>query len=313
MKPLPQLAGGLFLNDSGMETTLVFHEGRDLPAFAAFPLLESDTDRAWLRAYFDRHLRLAERHGAGFVIDTPTWRANPDWGRELGYDQAALDHINTEAVAFCRAIARDWAARVNPIVVNGVIGPRGDGYIAGTTTAAEAEAYHAAQIAALAGAGADMLTAYTLSTIEEAVGITRAAAIAGIPVAISFTVETDGLLPSGMPLGTAIEAVDETTDGAPAYFMINCAHPTHFAHLLEGKPAWARRIRGLRANASMLSHAELESSETLDDGDPVDLARRIEALRAFLPNLAVLGGCCGTDHRHVEAIAGACCAHHRAA
>lgn len=304
---LPQLQGGLFLNDSGMETTLVFHEGRELPAFAAFPLLESDEGRAWLTRYFERHLALAEEHGTGFVLDTPTWRANREWGAAIGYDTAALHRLNVAAVRLCREIREAWAGRVAPIVVSGVIGPRGDGYRAGTQSAGEAEAYHAAQIASLAGAGADMVAAYTLSTVEEAIGIARAAAAAAIPSAISFTVETDGRLALGMALGEAIETVDHETGGAPAYYMVNCAHPTHFAGQLAGSPPWARRIAGLKANASTRSHAELETMETLDEGDPDDLGARYRALARMLPGLAVLGGCCGTDHRHVGAVARACC------
>jgi homocysteine S-methyltransferase len=314
MQPLhprpPQLDGRLFLTDSGMETSLVFHEGRDLPAFAAFPLLESEGDRAWLLAWFERHMRLAERHGTGFVLDTPTWRANTDWGATLGYDQAALRRINVEAVAFCQDLRDTWKERIDPIVISGCIGPRGDGYRAGRATSNEAGAYHRPQIEAFAEAGADQVCAFTMTTIEEATGIVRAAASVGIPVAISFTVETDGRLASGVGLGAAIETVDDVTGGAAAYFMINCAHPTHFAHVLDGP--WVERIAALRANASTMSHAELDEAETLDDGDPDDLGRRYADLRKLLPRLAVLGGCCGTDDRHVAAIAGACCSHRSA-
>ncbi|HEX9857068.1 MAG TPA: homocysteine S-methyltransferase family protein, partial [Paracoccaceae bacterium] len=171
LHPLPQRDAHLFLNDSGLETTLVFHEGMTLPAFAAFPLLETAEGRAVLSRYYARHLAIAERHATGFVLDTPTWRANPDWGATLGYDAAALDRINTAACAFCQAIREEWQNRVSPIVLSGIVGPRGDGYVASFTTAAEAEDYHTPQIAAFARAGADMVAAYTLTTIDEAVGI----------------------------------------------------------------------------------------------------------------------------------------------
>jgi homocysteine S-methyltransferase len=307
---LPQLGDRLFLTDSGLETTLVFHEGRDLPAFAAFPLLEDPADRAWLAGYYDRHIALAAEHGTGFLLETPTWRANPDWGRVLGYDAAALDRVNRDAVAFCAALRAAWADRVRDMPISGNLGPRGDGYRAGRVTAGEAEDYHAPQIASLKAGGADSISAFTLGTVEEATGIARAAAAAGIPSVISFTVETDGRLASGTALGAAIEAVDDVTGGAPAYYMINCAHPTHFADALRG--GWVARIRGLRANASTMSHAELDEATTLDDGDPADLGRRYAELRRLLPALTVLGGCCGTDHRHVAAIAGACCHGHLA-
>ena len=304
--PLPQLNGCDFLTDSGLETTLVFLEDRPLPAFAAFPLLDHDEGRRWLKAYYDRHLQIAADSGVGFIIETPTWRSNPDWGTELGYDAVALDRINMDAVALCREVRAEWAGRADPILLSGQIGPRGDGYQAGRMSSGEAAAYHRPQIAAFAQAGADLVTAFTLSTIEEAAGITAAARAAGIPVAISFTVETDGRLASGPDLGHAIIEVDRLTGGGPDYFMVNCAHPAHFRHRLDGNPAWAARIRGIRANASMQSHAELDNATILDDGDPADLGARYRDLRTLLPNLSVLGGCCGTDHRHVAAIAAAC-------
>jgi S-methylmethionine-dependent homocysteine/selenocysteine methylase len=300
---LPQLAGDrVFLTDGGLETTLVFHHGIDLPAFAAFPLLDTDDGRAALRDYFAPYLATAREQGAGFVLDTATWRANPDWAAELGYDAAALDRICRDAVAFALAQRDEAGGAPAPILVNGVAGPRGDGYVAGTAMAAgAAEAYHAPQIAAFAAAGADMVSAITMTYAEEAVGIARAAAAAGVPAVISFTVETDGRLPSGQPLGDAIEQVDAETLGGPAYYMVNCAHPSHFADVLAGGGAWRDRIAGLRANASAKSHAELDAAEELDAGDPVALGGDYAALRPVLPNVTVLGGCCGTDARHVAA------------
>ena len=296
----------LFLTDGGMETTLVFHDGWDLPAFASFPLLDREDGRRWLRSYFARYLQLAAENGFGFVLDTPTWRANPDWGAELGYDREALRRINADAVALASEIRAEWQDRVSPILISGVIGPRGDGYKAGRMTSDEAEDYHHLQVSAFARAGADLVSAYTLSTADEAVGIARAAGAAGLPVVISFTVETDGHLASGEALGDAIQEVDDGTDAGPVHYMINCAHPTHFADVLKDRPAWAERIRGIRANASTLSHAELDNSETLDAGDPRDLAARYRDLRRLMPQLVELGGCCGTDHRHLRAIAEAC-------
>jgi homocysteine S-methyltransferase len=305
---LPHLDGGLFLTDSGMETTLVFHEGMELPAFASFPLLETEKGRAWLSGYYAQHLKIAEARGLGFVLDTATWRANTDWGAQLGYDRAGLHRVNLAGVRLCQEVRDAWAGRVAPMVVSGVIGPRGDGYKAGRMTASEAEDYHGEQVASLSEAGADMISAMTISTVEEAIGIARAAGVRKVPAVISFTVETDGRLASGTSLAEAIADVDADTAGSPAYYMVNCAHPTHFAHLFAGRPSWADRIRGVRANASAMSHAELDNMQTLDDGDPADLGQRYRELASLLPNLNVLGGCCGTDHRHVAAVAEACCA-----
>jgi S-methylmethionine-dependent homocysteine/selenocysteine methylase len=295
---LPQLDGDLFLTDGGIETTLIFHQGLDLPAFAAFVLLEDDEGIEALRRYYAPYLELARETGAGFVLETPTWRASPRWGADLGYSNEQLDALNRRAVAIMEELRGDSRR----FVISGCIGPQDDGYSpAGTLTADEARDYHSTQIGTFADTAADMVTALTMTYAEEAIGVARAATAADIPAAISFTVETDGRLPSGQALGEAIEQVDAETDAAPAYYMINCAHPAHFEAVLAGE-GWAGRIRGLRANASMKSHAELDEAEDLDPGDPVDLGARHAALRARLPQVNVLGGCCGTDHRHVTEI-----------
>ena len=290
----------LAIADGGLETTLIFHEGIDLPAFAAFPLLERHTGRAALRRYFEAFLHVARDHGVPFVLDTATWRANTDWGRELGYTPDALASVNRNAVSFARELRDAAPAGQPPVTINGSIGPRGDAYrIETRMTTDEAAAYHRPQLEAFAEAGADSASIYTLTYAEEGAGVVKAGRAAGVPVVPSFTVETDGRLPSGQRLAEAIDQVDTETDGGAAFFMVNCAHPTHFAHVLD-EPL--PRVGGLRANASMRSHAELDESEELDDGDPADLATRYVALREALPNLSVVGGCCGTDHRHVRAI-----------
>lgn len=303
---LPQRRGGIFLTDGGMETTLIFHEGVELPHFAAFVLLDSAEGREKLKQYYAAYLSVARQHGTGFVLDSPTWRANPDWGDKLGYDASALKAVNVRSIAFLEELRAGWERPGAPCVISGAIGPRGDGYKAGNMDAAEAEDYHRAQIAAFAEGGADMVTAYTLNSVNEAIGIARAARSQGMPVAISFTVETNGRLVKGETLREAIEAVDRATDRAPEYFLINCAHPTHFEDALQAGEAWTERIHGVRANASTKSHAELDESETLDAGDPDDLGQRYVALRNAFPKLRILGGCCGTDHRHAAAICEAC-------
>lgn len=299
---LPQLGNRTFLSDGGMETTLIFHEGQDLPCFASFVQMATPEGRARLRDYYVRYLTIARRHGVGFVLDTPTWRANPDWGRQLGYDAAALRAVDLAAIDLLVGLREAWETEASPCVVSGAIGPRGDGYKAGRMDPAEAEDYHAAQVANFAASPADMVAAYTMNTTAEPIGIARAARKAGIPAAISFTLETDGRLATGESLQEAIETTDAATDGAPAYYLVNCAHPTHFADALDGSGAWRSRILGVKANASTKSHAELDESETLDAGDPADLGRRYRALRQRLPAMRIMGGCCGTDHRHVAAI-----------
>ena len=293
---LAQLAGSLFIADGGMETTLIFRDGFDLPHFAAFTLLDDERGRAGLRAYYEPYLQVAREHGVGVVLDTPTWRANPDWGALLGYSPEQLDDVNRRAVGLLDELRGSDAN----VLISGCVGPRGDGYVADELMSAdEAERYHSRQIGTFGGSGADLVSAITMTYAEEAIGVARAAAAAGVPVVLSFTVETDGRLPSGQPLREAVEQADAETAGSVAYVMVNCAHPTHFDDVLAGDEPWVKRVRGLRPNASTKSHAELDEAEELDAGDPVDLAARLGELRRRLPALTVVGGCCGTDERHI--------------
>jgi S-methylmethionine-dependent homocysteine/selenocysteine methylase len=303
---LPQLADGLFLTDGGIETTLIFHEGLELPHFAAFHLLRDAKGRAALRRYYARYAEIARRDGLGFILESPTWRASSDWGDKLGYSESELAAANRQSIELMRELRAEFETAGSPMVVSGCVGPRGDGYDPGLVPSREeAQAYHTPQIRIFGEAGVDMVTAITMTNAGEAVGVTRAAHERGLPVAISFTVETDGRLPTGQTLQAAIEEVDGATSGAPAYYMINCAHPTHFATTLSGG-AWLERIRGLRANASRRSHQELNDSPDLDEGNPAELGAQYGELRARHPQINVLGGCCGTDHRHVEEISRAC-------
>lgn len=299
---LPQLSGRLFLTDGGLETTLIFHDGFELPCFAAYRVLDEEGGPEALGAYFRGYAAAARARGAGFILESATWRASAAWGRQLGDSPASLAAYNRRHIAFLSALREELQTEESPIVISGCVGPRGDGYDAGVVLSPdEAKRYHQDQIATLASTEADLVSAFTMTHVGEAVGITRAAQEEGIPVVISFTVETDGLLPSGTPLGEAVERVDAATGSGPAYYMVNCAHPQHFRHALAEQATWKSRVRGIRANASTKSHAELDEAEELDAGDPEQLAAEYAALARLLPNLNVLGGCCGTDLRHVEA------------
>ena len=304
---LPQLAGGLFLTDGGIETTLIFHEGLELPHFAAFHLLRSPEGEAALYKYFRTYAEIAQRIGAGLILESATWRANADWGIRLGYTSEALADANRNAIHLLENMRNEYATERTRVVISGCVGPRGDGYVPDSAMSApEAEAYHREQVDTFAGSAADMVCAITMNYVEEAVGIARAAQQADMPVALSFTVETDGRLPTGQPLKGTIEQVDEATSAYPCYYMINCAHPTHFERVLATGEPWVERIRGLRANASRMSHAELNDAPALDMGNPAELGREYAQLKTRLRQLNVMGGCCGTDHRHIEQIASAC-------
>jgi len=304
---LPQLGDEFFLTDGGIETTLIFLEGLELPDFAAFDLLKRPDGEAALRKYFRGYAALARRFVTGLILESPTWRASAEWGARLGYGAPELAQANRRAIGLLEEIRRELRNHPKPVVVSGCLGPRGDGYQPANTMSEEAaEAYHTAQIQMFRDTAADMVTAITMNYVEQAVGIARAAMRAGLPVAISFTVETDGRLPTGQTLRAAIEGVDAATSRAPAYYMVNCAHPTHFEHVMLEDAPWVRRIRGVRANASRKSHAELNESTELDIGDPVELGAQHARLKRRLPHLNVMGGCCGTDERHVEQIVAAC-------
>ena len=297
---LPQLNGGLFITDGGIETTLIFHDGLDLPYFAAFDLLNWSEGRNALNRYFRTYASIAKAHGVGYILESATWRASSDWANKLGYSSNQLDAANRQAIELLEEIRTEFEDETTRMVVSGCVGPRGDGYSpASLMTAEQAEQYHSEQIGSFSRTSADMITAITMTYAEEAIGVTRAARAVAMPVVISFTVETDGRLPSGQGLREAIETVDAATGNAPAYYMINCAHPTHYEQALAAGETWVKRIRGLRSNASTLSHAELDETEELDDGNPRELGRQHGQLRSRLGHINVYGGCCGTDHRHV--------------
>lgn len=304
---LPQLNDRLFITDGGLETTLVFLEKLDLPCFAAFDLLKNDEGIAILRRYYDRYLETARTHGLGAVLEAPTWRANPDWAAQLGYDADSLDDANRTAIGLMLELREAFETPTSPMVISGNLGPRADGYrVEAKMTAAEAQSYHSRQVETFAGTDADFISAFTINYTSEAIGIVNAAREAGMPAVMSFTVETDGRLPSGEGLGEAIRRTDDETDGYAAYYMLNCAHPDHFESVLKQGDGWQQRIRGVRANASRLSHAELDECSELDRGDPDEFGRQYRALQELIPGLTVLGGCCGTDEQHIHSIIRTC-------
>jgi homocysteine S-methyltransferase len=299
--PDPSLPG--YVTDGGLETDLIFHHGVHLPEFAAFPLVADAAGRDLLTSYYEAYAGIAAVAGAGLFLETPTWRANPDWGARVGVDAGGLAQANAASVRLLTTLAQRWAGEVPEVVVTGLVGPRGDGYVAGEAMHPEQACdYHLPQVRVFADAGAALVSALTLTTAEEAVGIVLAARDVGLPVTVAFTVETDGRLPDGTTVREAIEAVDAAAP--PDHFAVNCAHPSHVARALADAGPWVERIVGTRVNASALSHAELDASETLDEGDPHTLGRDQADLAAVLPALRVVGGCCGTDARHVAAMWG---------
>lgn len=302
-KGLPQLDGGIFLADGGIETDLIFNRGIEIREFAAHTLLSDDNGRSAIVDYFRGFLRLAKEFETGFILDSQTWKAHTHWAADLGASEEDLRRANEDSISFIASIRDEFRSNSGPIVLTGIVGPRGDGYAPDSLLQVdEAEQYHSKQLRWLAETEVDMVAGVTFTQSAEAAGFVLAATDLGLPAVISFTVETDGRLPSGQPLPEAIQAVDDATGRHAAYFMVNCAHPDHFFHLFEDAQ-WARRIRGLRCNASRKSHAELDASVVLDDGDPVELGSQYKSILAKMPWLNIFGGCCGSDLRHVTEIA----------
>ena len=300
---LPQLSGDIFLTDAGVETDLIFNHGIEIHEFASHTLLPDTDGRQALSDYFKSFLSLAGETGCGYILDSVTWKAHPHWAEDLGASDEELRQANRDSIDFIARLRDEYSSNAGPIVLNAIVGPRGDAYAPEESLAVqEAESYHAQQLGWLAETEVDMVSALTFTQADEATGIVRAANALGLPIVVSFTVETDGRLPTGQSLASAIEQVDRETQNGAAYFMVNCAHPDHFAHVLGDEP-WARRILGIRCNASRLSHAELDACETLDDGDPVELGQQYADIRAKMPWLNIFGGCCGSDLRHVSHIA----------
>lgn len=284
------------LADGGIETALIERLGQELPEFAAFVLLDTESGREALREYYRPFLALAAERGLSIVLDTPTWRANPDWGAALGRDAEALERVNADAVALVRTLAEDADPAVE-VTVNGCIGPRFDDFVAGERmTVEQARDYHSAQVAALAGAGVDRVTSVTTLDAAEGAGVVLAAQAARVPAAVSFTVGADGRLFDGSTLADAIAEVDAATGGAAVGFLVNCAHPSEVLRGMDAVAGGSDRIIGFRLNAAR--HGE----DGPGDG-PHEFAAGVAGLRSLAPNATVLGGCCGTDAPHIAAVA----------
>eukprot|EP00756_Hemistasia_phaeocysticola_P020601 Hpha_TRINITY_DN15726_c2_g3::TRINITY_DN15726_c2_g3_i1::g.40246::m.40246 len=307
---LPQVTetGEVFLTDSGIETVLLFERGIDLPEFAAFITLESEEHTKALKEYYQAHIDLCKRHGhKNLVLDSCTWRASQRWADKISkekYPPQRMAELNKQAVQVLHDLRT--ATSDLRILISGNVGPRDDAYAPATQmNPEEAEAYHTPQLQAFKdSAGVDQVSFITCTYPAEGVGVARAAEKLGLPVVISFTTETDGKLPNGDTLQKAVEEVDKATGGYPTYFMINCSYPTHFRSALDDaqkgeKPVWLGRVRGVKANASAKSHAELDEATELDAGDKKELGSLMGQLRKTF-GFNVLGGCCGTNHGHIE-------------
>jgi len=297
---LPQLGRDIYACYIGMTTEIIYRDGIDLPGFASYPLLLNPVHKNLIRNYNCNLVDLARDQNVGLILDSETWAANRDRGAELGFSPDDLRKLNIEAIELIAGVREEKGDL--PTVLCGQVGPRGDGYApTDQMSTHEAEDYHSEQIEVYSNTEADLVSGFTLCYPEEASGVVRAAQRFDMPVAIAFTVETDGRLPTGVSVKEAIEQVDEESDGGALYYLINCAHPDHFTSIFSDEP-WMKRLRGVVANSSRCSHAELEVAEELDEGDPDELGIQVGGLRKQFSHFNILGGCCGSNLRHMKRI-----------
>lgn len=301
-KKLPQQAGKLMSTAGGFETWMQYVEGFKLRHFCGFELLNDARGLSCLKDYHRKAVEAAVANGFGMINEGLHYRASRDWGELIGFSREALAEINIRGIEFYREIAREYASPETPMLVSGAIGPRGDAYNVGRTPdAAEAEDYHSEQILTFRTAGADLVTAMTFSSVEETIGVARAAKSAELPVVISFFVARSGRLKGGETLEEAISRVDSATGNAPEYYMINCTHPTEFEPGLT-PGGWTARLGGFMPNAVAMETLSLCKLGHLEDGDPDELGAQMATLARRFPHIHVWGGCCGTDGRHIGQI-----------
>jgi len=299
---LPQQTGSLMTSAGGFETWMQYVDGFKLRHFCGFELLNDARGEACLRDYHRKVVEAAVANGFGVINEGLHYRASRDWGALTGFSREGLEEINIRGIEFYRDFAKEYATAETPMTVSGAIGPKGDAYNVGRVPdAAEAEDYHSEQILTMRKAGVDQVTAMTFSGVEEAIGFCRAAKAAGVPVVVSFFVVRGGRLKGGESLDEAIARVDAATGNAPAYFMINCTHPTEFEpSLTEGD--WTNRLGGFMPNAVAAETLDLCKLGHLEDGDPEELGDQMAGLARRFGHVNVWGGCCGTDGRHIGQI-----------
>jgi S-methylmethionine-dependent homocysteine/selenocysteine methylase len=299
----PRKPGLLYLTEGGVETEIMYKWGHKLPHFAMFTLLDKPEAMADMKSMFARALEVAATQKTGLVLSSLDYRASPDWAALLGISADGLRDVHFRTVAFMKEVAAPFVEKIPDLVFSGVIGPRGDAYgKGGGITEEEAEDYHTPQLKNLRDAGADMACALTFNNIPEAVGVARAAKAVGIPLGLYFTLNSKGTLGSGPTLKEAVESVEEITQGAPSYYGLNCSHPLEFMESLEDGD-WLKRVRSIRPNAVRMEKVALCKLGHLEDGDPEELGQQMGDIRQKFPQMDILGGCCGTDERHLGEIA----------
>jgi len=299
----PQQKGRFYLTEGGTETELLYRYGFELPQFAVFPLLDNPRAVSKMREMFRSYLEVAARHEMCALMGGLDYRASPDWGELLGYSPQGLAEANLRSIEFLRDIAGEYVSDIPDILIEGLIGPRGDAYERGASiTESEAEDYHSVQLETLKKANVDLALAITFNNIPEAIGVARAAGRIGVPLAISLFLDSTSKLSSGASLAEAITAIDKETAQTPEFYLVNCSHPVEYEPAMEAGD-WIHRVRGVRPNASRMEKMALCQIGHLEEGDPVELGELCGDLARRHPHMDIWGGCCGTWDRHLDEIA----------
>jgi len=298
-----QKEGRFYLTEGGTETELMYKHGFELPHFAMFPLLENPEATSRMKEMFRSYLEVAAKHKTYALMGGLDYRASPDWGKLLGYSPEGLAEANLQSIEFLREIAKEYTSEIPGILIQGLIGPRGDAYQRNTTiTENEAEDYHSVQLETLRKSNVDLALAITFNNIPESVGVARAAAKIGVPLAISLSLDSTSKLNSGPTLVEAITTIDKETDQSPEFYLINCSHPVEYEPAIEPGD-WISRVRGVRPNASKMEKLALCKIGHLEEGNPVELGQLCGDLAGRYPHMDIWGGCCGTWNNHLDEIA----------
>ena len=284
----PDMRGKLMTTGGGFETWMQYVDGFELRHFCGFELLNDARGLSCLRDYHRKIVEAAVANEFGVINEGLHYRASRDWGDITGYSREGLEEINIRGVEFYRDFVREYASPETPMLIGGAIGPQGDDY-------------HSEQILTFRKAGVDHVTAMTFSSVEEAIGLARAAKSADMPVVVSFIASNRGRLRGGETLEEAITRVDAATGNTPKYYMINCTHPTEFEPGLTPGD-WTLRLGGFMPNAVAMETLDLCKLGHLEDGDPRELGAQMAGLALRFPHINVWGGCCGTDGRHIGEI-----------
>jgi homocysteine S-methyltransferase len=299
----PQKEGRFYLSEGGTETEILYKYGFELPQFAMFPLLDNPEAVSKMQGMYRKYLDVVAKHGMCALMGGLDYRASPDWGKLLGYSPQGLSEANHKSINFLREIAKEYTSDIPDILIQGLIGPRGDAYKMNLNiTENEAEDYHSIQLNTLKEANVDLALAITFNNIPESIGVARAAKKIGVPLAISLSLDSTSKLNSGPSLAEAITTIDEETELAPEFYLINCSHPLEYESAIVSGD-WINRIRGVRPNASKMEKIALCQIGHLEDGDPVELGVQCGDLARRYPHMDIWGGCCGTWDTHLDQIA----------